>query len=103
MSCVQGARISSLPVCSVHGMCVKLDRQTRPRQVDVRVCVTTETRHLDRLGQLVEFEQESNTGSARSKAQLAPQSTAEPDEKAPQAKSRALSKHTPLSSDQLCV
>ena len=26
------------------------------------VCVTTETRHLDRVGQLGEFEQESNTG-----------------------------------------
>ena len=27
------------------------------------VCVTTETRHLDRLGQLGEFEQDSNTDS----------------------------------------
>ena len=26
-------------------------------------CVTTETRHLDRLGQLGEFEQDSNTES----------------------------------------
>ena len=29
----------------------------------VHVCVTTETRHLDRLGQLGEFEQESSTDS----------------------------------------
>ena len=53
----------------------------------VSVGVTAETRHLDRLGQLGEFQQDSNTdsewesntdsGSARNKSQAAQQSTAE--------------------------
>ena len=57
----------------------RVDRSRGSAGHVVRLCVTTETRHLDRLGQLGEFEQESNTGSeqesntdshsARSKAQ----------------------------------
>ena len=55
-----------------------------------------QTQHLDRLGQLSEFEQDSNTGSeqesstdshsARNKAQVGRQSTAEPRKKAPESK-----------------
>ena len=53
----------------------------------VALCVTTKTRHLDRLGQLGEFEQDSNTDSeqerntdsqsARNKAQAAQQAMAQ--------------------------
>ena len=52
------------------------------------MCVTSETRHLDRLGQLSEFEQDINTDShsARNRAQVAQQSTAEAGEKTPQSK-----------------
>ena len=59
-------------------------------------CVTTETRPLGRLGQLGEFEQDSNTDSelesntdshsAQSKAHVARQSAAERGEEAPHSK-----------------
>ena len=55
------------------------------------VRVTTETRHLGRLCQQSEFDQESSTAlhSARSKAQVAQQPMAEPDGKAPQSKEQS--------------
>ena len=63
------------------------------------MCVTTETRHLNRLGQLGECGQESNTDShgARNKAQAAQQSTAVPlaGEKAPQSKGQSTRQPNP--------
>ena len=77
----------------------------------VSVCVTTETRHLDRLGQLGEFEQDSNTDSeqesntdshsARNKAHVARQSAADAAKRHRTAKSRAPSKAEHLAG--LCV
>ena len=65
-------------------------------------CVTTETRHLGRLGQLGEFEQNSNTDSkqksntnshsARNKAHVARQSAADAAKRHRTAKSRATRK-----------
>ena len=60
--------------------------------VGIHVCVTTETRPLDRLGQLSAFEEDSNTDSelgsntythsAQNKAHVARQSAAEHGEEA---------------------
>ena len=68
--------------------------QRECHQVHSLLCVTTETRPLDRLCQFSEFGQESNTNSqqdsntdshsTRNKAQVAQQSTAKPGGKAPQ-------------------
>ena len=75
-------------------------------QLDTGVRVTTETRQIDRLGQLSEFEQDSNTDSeqesnadshsARNKAQATQQSMAEPGEMAPQTGVRSSSPPIPL-------
>ena len=66
--------------------------QTHAARGDLTVaCVATETRHLDWLGQLGEVNEASNTDahSARSEAQTAQESTAEPDEKALQSKEQS--------------
>ena len=49
-------------VAASTGATVAAVRRPRPAQCS-HLCVTTETRHLDRLGQLGEFEQDSNTAS----------------------------------------
>ena len=50
-----------------------------------RVLLATETRHLDRLGQLGEFEQESNTDSHSARSQCAKPATVGPLSQAPRA------------------
>ena len=65
----------------------------------------TEARHFDRLGQLGEFKQDSNTNSeqdsntnshsARSKTQAGQQPTAEPDGKAPQSREQSFQQANP--------
>ena len=69
------------------------------------MCVATGTRHVDRPGQLNEFEQDGNTDSerrsntdshsARSEAHAAQQCTAEPDEKGLQSKEQCSQQTVP--------
>ena len=70
-----------------------------PTSDAVCLCVTTETRPLDRLGQLGEVEQDSNTDSelesntdshrAQNKAHVARQSAAERGKEAPHSKAQS--------------
>ena len=72
-------------------------------------CVTTKTQHLDRLGQLSEFEQGNNTNSeqesntdshsARNKAHVAQQSATELGEEAPHGKEQSTQQKNKPSSD----